>query len=276
MYSQGNSTLSKLHLFNRLHYLFFLSACLKLSAVHSQDVEGRQSDDLAGNTAIFRYGLAVIDQPAYLGAHERTTSALPLLSVSWSNGLSIGVDGLGYRFPTHGNMSYGLKLSWDKGRPEGDSSALKGLGSIDARPTIGGYFDYKLSHPVILSSSIKYGSGNDRNGAVLDLGVKSRLPIASNHRVTFGLGFSIANQEAMQSEFGITDRQSRNSGYKNFTPSAGLRSINVSANYGYSIFSNTTLNAGINAWQLMGDSRESPISKNLDGVGVSLMLLKTY
>lgn len=64
-------------------------------------------------------------------------------------------------------MAYGRRITADFGRRESRSPILQGMGDIESRPTVGGFFNYSPTRAVTLNSSLRYGSGNDRQGLVV-------------------------------------------------------------------------------------------------------------
>ena len=80
----------------------------------------------------------------------------------------------------------------DFGRSESRSPVLAGMGDIKARPEIGGFFNFYLSRDFNLTSTLRYGSGNDRRGAQIDLGAVYAVQLAPQWRTSFGVSTTIA------------------------------------------------------------------------------------
>jgi MipA family protein len=235
-------------------------------AVHAQDAPVWADGPIEGRTEVL-LGLSAGHQPVYLGSDERKTRALPLLAARWSNGWFAGTSGIGYRFNAGQPLSGGLRLSLDRGRDENDADALRGMGDIDMRPEIGGFVDWALLPGLRLGSSLRYGSGNDHDGLLADVGLRGMLPLSSSIRLTAGLTATFANTKAMQSQFGVDALQSANSGYALYTPGSGLRDVSLQAGSMFRLRDNLMLFVGANARTLMGDARDSPLTRDRTGVG---------
>jgi MipA family protein len=207
-----------------------------------------------------RIGLAAIAGTKYLGSDERRYMAFPSIDYRWANGWFAGLgNGVGYRWKANAELQYGVRLTADFGRKESRSSALNGLGDIDARPEAGVFFNWAPSHSLMFSSSMRYGSGNDRDGLVLDLGMHTGIPLAMQWRLGLGLSATFANREYMQSYFGITPEQSGRSGYAVYEPGAGLRDIRLGSSLTYIINRDWAATLAVSASSLQGDAKDSPI-----------------
>jgi MipA family protein len=172
-------------------------------------------------------GQGALSGPAYLGSNERKTRAVPLINARWRNGWFAGTGGIGYRFDTGTPLSAGVRLTADLGRDEDDADALLGMGDIKARPEMGVFASYKLMPNLHVGSSLRYGSGNDREGLLLDVSLRGGLQIVSPHRLVSGLALSFANTNAMQSAFGVEAEQSLLSGYALYNPGSSLRDVSM-------------------------------------------------
>jgi len=158
-------------------------------------------------------GAAVLAGTEYQGSDERRTLALPVLDYQWANGWFAGTpNGIGYNFSDSKSMQYGLRLTADFGRKESRSSALRGMGDVDAKAEFGGFFNYALTAEFSLTSSLRYGAGQDGKGLVVDFGGAYSTRIAERWRVGMGAGFSLTNAKYMQSFFGVTAAQTTASG----------------------------------------------------------------
>ena len=207
-------------------------------------------------------GLAVAYTPAYLGASDYITRALPVLTARWPNGWFAGTTGIGYRFRDRGDFSAALRLGFDLGRDEDRSPALKGMGDVPWRPEIGALASYRIARGANLWGAVRVGSGEDRNGVVADLGARMTVPLGQGHRFMGGVTASFANTASMQSLFGVDEQQSAASGYRVYRPGAGLRELSASIGYGFSVTPNSNLIVQFVGRSIQGDARDSPIVKS--------------
>lgn len=217
-------------------------------------------------------GAMGLRSPAYSGSDDLKTRALPIINARWRSGWFAGVGGVGFRFGGDSPLTGGLSLSFDLGRKESDSEDLRGMGDIRVRPEIVGFASYRFFPGLGLSSSLRYGSGNDRDGLIGDIGLRGMVPISESHRIFYGLTTSFANQAAMRSQFGVTQAQSLTSGYSVYEPGAGLRDVSLNIGHGMSITPDLMLILGVTERRLLGDAKDSPLTRKVNAASANLGL----
>jgi outer membrane protein len=207
-------------------------------------------------------GLGVAGGPKFMGSQETRVMALPVIDYQWSNGFFAGTgNGLGINFSKQAHMSYGLRITADFGRDEDLSPALRGMGDINIRPEAGAFLNFNLSPSFVLTSSIRYGSGNDRKGLQLDLGAAYNMALAPQWRAGMGAAMTVANAEYMQSFFGVTQAQSSNSGWAAYKPAAGVRDVRANFSLTYAIDKRMAVTGVVSGRALQGDAKKSPLSQ---------------
>jgi outer membrane scaffolding protein for murein synthesis (MipA/OmpV family) len=205
-------------------------------------------------------GAVVIAGHEYLGSDERKTLVLPVLSCQWANGWFAGTgNGIGYKFHSPANMQYGLRVTVDLGRDENDAKALAGMGDIDVRPEFGGIFNYFISDEWFLTTSFRYGAGNDRNGSQTDIGIGWSTSLAPQWRGAPGAAASYVDSMYMQAFYGVTAQQSARSGYALYTPGAGWRDVRGNASLTYFFTPEWSMTGALTVRALQGDVKRSPI-----------------
>jgi outer membrane scaffolding protein for murein synthesis (MipA/OmpV family) len=205
-------------------------------------------------------GLAMLGTREYLGSNESRSLIVPTFDYQWANGVFAGVgNGVGINLSKRADAAYGLRLTADFGRDDKRSSVLAGMGDIHARPEIGGFANWRLTDDLSLASSIRYGSGNDRQGLVVDVGLNVSTTLTPAWRLNAGVATAWANRAYQQSFFGVSAVQALNTGYTAFTPSAGLRDIRIGVALSYALAPSWTVTGGLSLTRLLGDARNSPI-----------------
>jgi len=225
-----------------------------------------------------RYSLTAgaYNAPVYEGSKERRTGAFLLPDIQWANGFGIGLNGLTYAISRDPQLSYGISLSPSSSRLEGRAQALKGMGNINTQAELGGYLNYALSPNIALSSTLKYGAGNDHKGLVWNLGADYRTELAPGWGVGLGVGASLANSAYMQSYFGVNAAQSASSGYALYTPGAGLKDINAHIALSHQLTKDIGLFTQVSASTLLGDARKSPLTLQRNALSVAAGLTYSF
>jgi MipA family protein len=206
-------------------------------------------------------GLAAVAGREYMGSDERRTRVLPLLDYQWRNGFFAGTsNGIGYNFSARPDLDFGLRVTANLGREEERSPRLRGLGDIDPAAEIGAFLNLSLLREVTLTSSVRYGAGNDNKGLVLDLGAVYSTELSASWRLAVGVAGSIVNDEYMQEFFGITPAQSVRSGYAPFTATAGVRDVRANLSLTYSVSRRWSVTGGVILNRLLDDAADSPLA----------------
>jgi MipA family protein len=222
-------------------------------------------------------GGALVAGRQFQGSRERRYALVPVIDYQWKSGWFAGtVNGLGYDFSRRPDMNYGVRLTADFGRQQSRSVALRGLGDIDVRPEAGAFFNYYLSPQMALTSSLRYGSGNDRNGLVIDIGAAYSTMLAPQWRLGVGVAGTYVNADYMQSYFGITPAQSARSGYPATRASAGLRDVRANAALTYLATPRVSITTGLSASSLQGDAKDSPLIRQRNSVGALVSVLYRF
>ena len=220
-------------------------------------------------------GLAVVAGHEYMGSDERRTRAYPAIDYRWASGWFAGTtNGIGYNFSRQAGVQYGVRVTADFGRDESRSAVLRGLGDVDARPELGAFYNLQPTPHTFLTSSVRYGSGQGRDGLLIDLGAGLNAQVAPAWRMGAGVAATWANAAYTQSYFGVDAAQAARSGRSVYTVSAGMRDVRVSVSATYAITPRASATAALSYSRLQGDVASSPIVR--DRAGVNGVLAVTY
>lgn len=205
-------------------------------------------------------GAAMLVGRQYQGSDESRVRLLPSIEYQWRNGFFAGaLNGVGYNASTQPDMAYGVRVTADFGRKEHRSEALRGLGNIDPRPELGAFFNFSPARSITLSSSLRYGSGNERKGLLVDVGAGWSTSLSPSIRLGGSLATSWANSDYMQEYFGIDPDQASRSGHAQFAPGGGFRDVRIGASVVYRATPVWSLTGAVAYAELLGDAQRSPI-----------------
>lgn len=212
-------------------------------------------------------GMGLAYLPKYMGAKDAGLRPLPLLEYRWSNGLFAGTgNGIGVNFGGSGPAQFGARLTVDIGRKEDDDDHLAGLGDIKVRPELGLFFNYEIARGLQATSSLRYGSGDQKNGLVADLGLSYAYPVSPSWMLGVGVAASWVNEDYMQSYFGVTQAQAGRSGLARYSPKAGGRDARANLALTYSYSPRLGVSFGLTAGQLLSEAKRSPLVQQSSSV----------
>jgi outer membrane scaffolding protein for murein synthesis (MipA/OmpV family) len=222
-------------------------------------------------------GVGVIGGMQYQGSDEHRTAILPTVEYQWATGWFAGVvNGVGYNFSKNPALQYGGRLTLDIGREEIRSSRLKGMGNIDTKAEVGGFFNYAFMPGVMLTSSLRTGSGNENNGTLLDVGLGYSTKLNDQWGFSTGAGLTWANDAYMQSYFGVSVAQAKTSGYRVYTPGSALRDARVRVELSYQFDPKVSITLSVASATLSDQAKLSPLVRKTDTVTGLLALVYAF
>ena len=208
-------------------------------------------------------GVATSAKPIYSGASQYEVSGGPVINIRYRNRafLSSG-EGLGVNFLVGKQYRVSLAVGLDLGRRQKwHYSTLHGLGDIPRAPFFKLSGAYVLSRwlPILVRADIRKIAGGAA-GIVGDLNLYTPLPGSSRKFVMFaGPSVTFADRKHLQTEYGISPRQSLQSGYPVYAAHGGLEA----AGFGFSatrFFTPHVLgNANLSVSELLGAAAHSPL-----------------
>lgn len=208
-------------------------------------------------TAI-RGGAVVISAKNYDGSSDQKTSVLPGIFLQTTNGIFADpLNGVGYSFEPQGNLQYGVRLNIETGRSVED--ALPGFEKIKARLNPGAYVNYVVNDNLTLRSALRLGVGEGADGSLLHLGGTYKVFQAGFFSVSMNAALKFADQNYMQSYFGVSPAQAAASGLKAYKPAAGFASTKVGITAATPLSREVFVFANISMQRLHGDAANSPI-----------------
>lgn len=245
--------------------VFSLTFVTPASSEEAKPANGKPSD------WAFKIGAGAMVGPTYEGSKHYQVIPLPVAEVSWRKTISLSpMGGLmatvrplnDKDFSVSGGIGYwgGRKESADKDHDD----ALRGLGNLSGNAVgkLGVAYQYKaISAGLNLARDI----GGDRDGTAITLKGGYKIYQGQAFKVSAELSTTWADDNYMESLFGITPDQARNSlkHYSRHDAQSGIKDVKISVNASYDITSSVNLFALAEVGRLLGDAADSPIVKDL-------------
>ncbi|MEM1286610.1 MAG: MipA/OmpV family protein [Pseudomonadota bacterium] len=222
-----------------------------------------------GQPAEVRVGIGGLIGPDYEGSDDYEASVLPAITARNVFGFNFTPFALSYNLAEYNapggiwGVSFGPRVAADFGRDQDDNAALAGLGDVDAAIMPGGFINWRLG-PVVAGMTVGQDVAGGHEGLVADFSLSTRGPITHQVVVIPGVSASWADDDYMQSYFGVTAAQAGTSAYTAFDANGGFKSIGASLTAIYAINENWAANASLGYERLLGDAADSPL---VDGQG---------
>lgn len=220
-------------------------------------------------------GIAVI-KPKFEGSKDYEVVGAPIVAPAGGDGNGVvqfkGVDDLRFRLIDRAGFEAGPLVGYRFDREEDDAARLNGLGDVDGGVVVGGFVAYRMGLMMPFLSYHHQVTGDD-TGGIARLGVETRLPMFERFKVVATGGVTWADDDYMQSYFGVTGAQSFASGLAVFDAEAGIKDVFLGMSADVPITERWSLKLSGRYTHLLGDAADSPIveteSQWQGGIGVT-------
>lgn len=208
-------------------------------------------------------GLGVGAVPVYEGASEY--KALPSPVVNYHAGPFFisprgGLPAMGLKTTLASNLDAGIFIGLGRGRDADDADRTRGLDNIDFHAAYGAYIEWtpgKYSLGAAYRQAAKGGYGG-----TLELRATYTAFTSAKHAVRIGANTQWANDDYMQTWYGVTPSQAARSeaGLPAYSASAGFKSASVFATWAYRLDQNWSTLTTVGVLTVMGDARSGPLT----------------
>ena len=245
---------------------FFIAASFGAASEARADPEGGRSVTLGG---------AAIVKPKYEGSDEFETIPIPIIIPKFGetveeNGSAItevrkrvnfrGLDEIRIRVLGGERFHAGAVTGYITKRDQDDGRLLRGLGDIDGGLVAGAYTGFTLGAFQFDAAILEKVTGDD-SGPEFRFGVETTQQITERTRIVARVGTTFASDDYMQTYFGVTPTQSRDSkaGLAAYTPDAGIKDVFFEIGGTMDLSDRWLLKAGGRYGRLLGDAADSPV-----------------
>lgn len=209
-------------------------------------------------------GVGAAYAPEYEGGEDYEFKAVPLVNYERGSFFISGVAGvpaLGLRMPLNDQWSAGVFVGLQMERDASDSDRLEGLDDIDTHGVGGAYLKW-ANGPFSVTAAYRQAMKSGYGG-IFSLDADYRLWQRGRHTVKLGAGTQWANSDAMDTYFGVSQRESLRSreGLRPYEASSGFKSATVAASWIVGFDNGISAVTTLGARTLLGDARDSPITE---------------
>jgi len=205
-----------------------------------------------------RLGAGAIVQPEYPGSDEMKITPIPDFDVTWRNRVFLNMqNGIGVYALKSDTATLGASVGVHFGRDEDDGDRLNGLGDIDTTAQAKLFGSYNFGW-VEFGGELARDLG-EGDGFALDLNAGHPMKLTPQWRVNPALGATFADDDYMQSWFGVTSSQAARSGLAAYDADGGLMSAYAKVDVQYFVSKEWVLGSSFKVERLMGDAADSPV-----------------
>lgn len=230
-------------------------------------------------------GIGVLSTTTYEGSATRRTVAGPDLSLSYRTkewgSVELGQRGLIWNALERGDFKLGMAAGFDPGRKTKASSTtdptpgdkrLAGMGEVRSSPEAGLIMGYG---PFSLLARKSIGDRGHK-GAQVDLNAEFPMALTDTVGLRFGVGTTWADKHYTQAYFGVTPAQAQASGFRAYTPKAGVRKFEASMGAEYAFAKDWKLQGSLVLTRLAGDAENSPLVERKTSASASASIAYVF
>lgn len=212
-------------------------------------------------------GLGARVRPAYEGADSNRVDVIPYVRLFGDHFFARTTQGIlegGWRTKPFSGIVFGAQLAYEEGRITDESAFLQehNLEDLDPSGSLGLHAegDWNIG-PMPVNALVRYRHDLDSdNGAQTDLRLTAGILDWGRVRAALFGQLTWGDDKSTQRYFGITPQQSATSGLPAYSAGSGMRIVEVGLIGDVNIAKHWVGLWGINARQLQGDAKDSPLT----------------
>lgn len=226
-------------------------------------------------------GAALQSAPRYPGSNQTKISALPIIQVHQGIFFADTVKGLGYDLQGPDHFYMEQTLGYDLGRDDRNSDwrdgsdRLKGIGTIkptaNTSLTLGYQITDWLATEVMMTAPL-----TDAQGVRYQANLKGGLWQNPSNTVSFEIDALFGNRTYLNTFYGISARQSRNSGFREYHAAAGMYAQTIYLDWTHHFSPNWSTDWNIGYTRLDDRITDSPLIYRHGGAESTLMVLYSF
>ncbi|MFC0227385.1 MipA/OmpV family protein [Serratia aquatilis] len=231
------------------------------------------------NNVVFSVGTGIVVAPKCLGSEKLETSPIIHLSYDFGNGfLASTTEGVGFNYihPLDNGITLSAGTTFNYQQERKDEDELKGMGKIKSsvfnRLDVG----IGLYQHIVFHAGANITLSERDHGANYYLSVSIPVLRLSEHAVSIKSTGYYFDRKFSQTYFGVTNDQSIQSKYKEYTPKAGFGQIDTGIEWVYGINKRWSLSSFLGASHLIGESADSPIVKQKTSLQTYIVGIYTF
>lgn len=212
--------------------------------------------------------------PAFTGSKDYQLVAFPDIEVQYNEQFFASLfKGIGYKFILSEEWQLGPIVKMDFGRDEEVGNpfslaakkidTLKGFGNVDMTPEVGAFAEYSTG-PFAYSLEIRQGVGGHK-GLIGETGpdIRAFIPRKSGKPIMAmaGIRALFGDSNYTQTFFGVSEKQSTNTGLAKYEPSFGFISVGARMIVIVPMTDSISLGAMGGYDRLIGEAAKSPLIK---------------
>ncbi len=214
------------------------------------------------------FGLGAAFVPDYEGSEDYDVVPVPFVRIHWQNDRFVELFALtlkGNIVPSR-TWEFGPILRFSPGRDDVDNSAVDAMRDVDDSLELGAFAAYRLqswSTRVQVLHDVADGHG----GLLADFRIGYSRQIFKKTRLTIGVSTTYADDDYMETFFGVNAIDSGLSGLPVYAADGEMKDVGIDIALGRVLRGNWSIITAFKYKRLLGDAEDSPLVEGIGGVG---------
>lgn len=208
--------------------------------------------------------------PRFSGADDHVVGPALGIDYQMANGFYAStLRGIGYGRAL-GPVTASIALGYRGERSERDraglggargSTALRGMGDVKGSATAVLQGGYEIVDGLELTAAAELPLSHRDNGRTLSIGLTGTLFERAADQVTLALSANLADRDYVRTYYGVDAAQAARSGYRQFTPKAGLYEVELGMTWRHQFDRRWSVTTMVGLTALTRDAARSPLAR---------------
>lgn len=209
-------------------------------------------------------GLGYLNAMKYSGSDERDSTVVPYFNIQYDSFFLDAVDGLGLNLNLNNDIYLTQSLGYSLGRVDSNadwragSTKLKGMGKIKLAATSSTTIGWNIGDTLSIEGNLT-APFTDSQGVKYRAGIKYRLWSDNRNTLVFSSNANFGDSRYNNTFYGVSNTQSRNSGYSKYKASSGLYSMDADITWTHAFSDN---------WWSYIDVEYTHLDRNVSNSGI--------
>jgi outer membrane protein len=224
-----------------------------------------------------RVGLGASVIPDYEGSEEFDPWPVVFGRYTWANGMYADLGGTsdGRAGRAKGNLiaeqwvemlKAGPVLQFRFERDDVDSDRVDRMEKVKYAVEAGAFVGLAKNRWLV-NLTVVTDVSDVHEGTLVELAAAYKLPVSDQADITFGVGATYADEDYMQTYFGVSPADAARSGLPVYDADSGVKDVGANLALQYKFSSAWGALGAFKYNQLLGDAEDSPVVKNVDSEG---------
>jgi len=262
-------------------WLFSLHVCAAPDEAQ-KNVEEKAATSIFGTKTDVTLGMGIGTDQRYMGSRDDRLILWPAISLHRGIFFADTLRGAGVEWQSDFGFYIADAFNYDVGRGtetsvfRPGSINLKGMGDVKGALTNTVTVAQGLATWFSVNAQAELAVRASRRGNQYQLGVESSFPLTPKDAITLDLDAKFGDSQYNQSYFGVTQAQSRNSGFTQFTPGSGMYAYSMSGTWKHTFDKNWSTQVIVTGTRYTDKVAASPIVEREFGVTTFMSLNYSY